>query len=158
MRHHLKSMIVAVPMAFLIGCGDTETDAGDGDQPTPAATTATAAGVSEARAREIALDRVGGGEITNVSTHDEQNQPLWQVEVTKGGREYDVEINRSSGAVVGVDDPGGAPRDGSEPNGNENENEPNGNENEPNENENEPNENEPDENENEPDENEPDEN
>ncbi|MEU1887531.1 PepSY domain-containing protein [Micromonospora rifamycinica] len=70
--------------------------------PTPGGSTApaTADAVSQQRAGEIALAKVGGGQITEIEREREAGRPVWSVEIVDGDTEHEVEVDRDSGAVV----------------------------------------------------------
>ncbi|KWV34042.1 PepSY domain-containing protein [Micromonospora rifamycinica] len=70
--------------------------------PTPGGSTApaTADAVSQQRAGEIALAKVGGGQITEIEREREAGRPVWSVEIVDGDTEHEVDVDRDSGAVV----------------------------------------------------------
>ncbi|WP_329008923.1 PepSY domain-containing protein [Micromonospora rifamycinica] len=72
--------------------------------PTPVAETTAPApaadAVSRQRAGEIALAKVGGGQITEIEREQEAGRPVWSVEIVDGDTEHEVEVDRDSGAVV----------------------------------------------------------
>jgi hypothetical protein len=73
---------------------------------TPATPTSDVSGggtdaVDSARAIEIALGRVGGGMVTEVERERENGRPVWSVEISKDGIEYEVDVDRATGQVVG---------------------------------------------------------
>ncbi|WP_218613603.1 PepSY domain-containing protein [Pseudonocardia sp. KRD291] len=67
-----------------------------------AADTAPAPGVDRAAAERIALDRVGGGRITDGTEldDDDDDRQVWEVEVTNGTAEHDLDVDAANGAVV----------------------------------------------------------
>ncbi|MEU6020591.1 PepSY domain-containing protein [Micromonospora sp. NPDC047134] len=56
--------------------------------------------VSAERAGEIALAKVGGGQITEVDRDQEDNRPVWEVEIVNGDIEHEIEIDRETGEVL----------------------------------------------------------
>ncbi|MFI7606751.1 PepSY domain-containing protein [Micromonospora sp. NPDC049366] len=73
--------------------------------PTTGGTSAPPAGtggdrVDQQRAGEIALARVGGGEIVEIEAEQEHGRPVWSVEIINGNTEHDVDVDRDSGAVL----------------------------------------------------------
>lgn len=66
------------------------------------ADTTPAPGVDRAAAERIALDRVGGGRVTDETELDDDNNDrrIWEVEVTNGTGEHDLDIDAANGAVV----------------------------------------------------------
>lgn len=57
--------------------------------------------ISAKRAVEIALDRVGGGQVREIEAEHEDGRPVWEVELIAGGVEVDVD--RQTGAVVEIE-------------------------------------------------------
>ncbi|MFI9639131.1 PepSY domain-containing protein [Micromonospora sp. NPDC051925] len=61
---------------------------------------ATNDAVSQERAGEIALAKVGGGRITEIEREREEGRPVWSVEIINGDTEHEVEVDRENGTVV----------------------------------------------------------
>ncbi|GAA2701189.1 PepSY domain-containing protein [Micromonospora olivasterospora] len=73
--------------------------AGD-DRSTTATTGAPAAGqVTRDRAGRIALDAVGQGRIVKIEAESEHARSVWRVDIVAGSRTYEVDVDRSTGAV-----------------------------------------------------------
>ncbi|MEU7979639.1 PepSY domain-containing protein [Micromonospora sp. NPDC049081] len=70
--------------------------------PAPGGSTAptTDDAVSQQRAGEIALAKVGAGQITEIEREQEEGRPVWSVEIINGDTEHEVEVDRDNGAVV----------------------------------------------------------
>jgi hypothetical protein len=63
--------------------------------------TLTITEVTQAMARTIALQIVGGGRVTAIETADESGIPVWQVTVlTDDAKRHLVSIEKASGAIV----------------------------------------------------------
>ncbi|SCL53174.1 Peptidase propeptide and YPEB domain-containing protein [Micromonospora citrea] len=56
--------------------------------------------VSEQRAREIALARAGGGQVVEIEAEQEDDRPVWSVEVVVGQTEHEIDVDREHGTVV----------------------------------------------------------
>lgn len=56
--------------------------------------------ISTSRAMRIALNRVGGGYVVDIERDWENGRYVYDVEVRKHGREYDVRINARTGRVI----------------------------------------------------------
>ena len=50
--------------------------------------------------RKIALERTGGGEVTEVERELEHGRPVWDVELVRDGVEYEVDVDRETGEVL----------------------------------------------------------
>lgn len=59
-----------------------------------------AAGVTRAQAIKIAKKRVPGARVTEVERERERGHRTWQVELRKGGWEYDVYVSARTGKIV----------------------------------------------------------
>lgn len=103
-----KSMI-ALGIGAVAALGITGTalasddDGGRASQATslPAATAATQIGPE--RAAEIALERVGGGEVVEIEREREHGRPVWDIEIVKDGVEYELDIDRETGEIIKVE-------------------------------------------------------
>jgi len=60
--------------------------------------------IEEAKAKEIALQKTDGGDITNIQLAIDDGVKQYEVDVTKGNKEYDVDINSSSGKIIEFDE------------------------------------------------------
>ena len=56
--------------------------------------------ISEDEAREIALERVGGGTVTEVEFDECEGRLIYEIEVKHNGVEYEVEIDAITGEVI----------------------------------------------------------
>ncbi|MEU7616382.1 PepSY domain-containing protein [Micromonospora rifamycinica] len=86
----------ATPSSGTPGDGPTTGTPAPGGSTAPAAADA----VSQQRAGEIALAKVGGGQITEIEREQEAGRPVWSVEIVNGDTEHEVEVDRDSGSVV----------------------------------------------------------
>lgn len=59
--------------------------------------------IGTAKAKEIALKKVGGGHVTKVEFDMDDGVPIYEVEIIKGDYEYDVEIHAKTGKILEVD-------------------------------------------------------
>lgn len=59
--------------------------------------------VSLEQAAEIALDRAGGGKVTEIEAEREHGRPVWEVELVAGGVRVEVYVDRETGAVVKIE-------------------------------------------------------
>ena len=60
--------------------------------------------IEEAKAKEIALQKTDGGDITNIQLAIDDGVKQYEVDITKGNKEYDVDINSSSGKIIEFDE------------------------------------------------------
>jgi len=60
--------------------------------------------IEEAKAKDIALQKTDGGDITNIQLAIEDGVKQYEVDVTKGNKEYDVDIDSSSGKIIEFDE------------------------------------------------------
>lgn len=58
--------------------------------------------VSAERARQIALQLVPGGRVTETELDREHGRSVWEVDLTKNNREYEVHIDAITGKALGV--------------------------------------------------------
>ncbi|HKE49999.1 MAG TPA: PepSY domain-containing protein [Actinomycetes bacterium] len=56
--------------------------------------------ISRAQAEAIAILAVGGGSVQKTELELEDEGPQWQVDVIKGGTEFDVRVDATTGAVL----------------------------------------------------------
>lgn len=101
MKNKLKGMLITVAAVAALATGGaaiaSATGGDDGDKPVQ--------GAALDRARAAALDRVGGGRVTDTEAGDEEG--AYEVEVTRGdGSEVDVHLDGDF-KVIGVDDDAG---------------------------------------------------
>jgi hypothetical protein len=77
--------------------------------------------VTSEEAASIALAHVGGGRVTEIEREFEHGRREWKVEIVNGGREHDVRVDATTGAVtrtdVDRDDRGGRDDRGSDDRG-----------------------------------------
>ena len=59
--------------------------------------------VGEGRARAIAQQRVPGAQVTETELEHEHGRAVWEVELVKQHREYEVTIDAITGTVMRVD-------------------------------------------------------
>ncbi|GIF70637.1 PepSY domain-containing protein [Asanoa siamensis] len=76
--------------------------------PTPdSSTTSPAApaggGLDADEASRIALDRVGGGTVTEIESELEHGAKTWKVEVVRDGVEHDIYVDRTNGTIIKAD-------------------------------------------------------
>lgn len=57
-------------------------------------------GISTSRAMKIALEKVGGGRVTDIERDWEGGRYIYDVEVRKDHKEYDVRIDAKTGKVI----------------------------------------------------------
>ena len=60
--------------------------------------------IEEAKAKEIALQKTDGGDITNIQLAIDDGVKQYEVDITKGNKEYDVDIDSSSGKIIEFDE------------------------------------------------------
>ncbi|MDD1514966.1 PepSY domain-containing protein [Priestia megaterium] len=60
--------------------------------------------IEEAKAKDIALQKTDGGDITNIQLAIDDGVKQYEVDVTKGNKEYDVDIDSSSGKIIKFDE------------------------------------------------------
>ncbi|WP_129705798.1 PepSY domain-containing protein [Priestia megaterium] len=60
--------------------------------------------IEEAKAKDIALQKTDGGDITNIQLAIDDGVKQYEVDITKGNKEYDVDIDSSSGKIVEFDE------------------------------------------------------
>lgn len=66
--------------------------------------TKTQATIEEAEAKDIALQKTDGGDITNIQLAVDDGVKQYEVDITKGNKEYDVDIDSSSGKIIEFDE------------------------------------------------------
>lgn len=66
-------------------------------------TTATAATISAEEANNIALARVGGGNITKNELDTDDGVLRYEIEIIFNNMEYDVKVNATSGEIIAFD-------------------------------------------------------
>lgn len=66
--------------------------------------TKTQATIEEAKAKDIALQKTDGGDITNIQLAVDDGVKQYEVDITKGNKEYDVDIDSSSGKIIEFDE------------------------------------------------------
>ncbi|MED4140612.1 PepSY domain-containing protein [Priestia megaterium] len=59
--------------------------------------------IEEAKAKDIALQKTDGGDITNIQLAVDDGVKQYEVDITKGNKEYDVDIDSSSGKIIEFD-------------------------------------------------------
>ncbi|MBY0091798.1 PepSY domain-containing protein [Priestia aryabhattai] len=59
--------------------------------------------IEEAKAKDIALQKTDGGDITNIQLAVDDGFKQYEVDITKGNKEYDVDIDSSSGKIIEFD-------------------------------------------------------
>ncbi|WP_375346312.1 PepSY domain-containing protein [Priestia megaterium] len=60
--------------------------------------------IEEAKAKDIALQKTDGGDITNIQLAIDDGVKQYEVDVIKGNKEYDVDIDSSSGKIIEFDE------------------------------------------------------
>lgn len=60
------------------------------------------ADVSAEQARRMAQKLVPGGKVTKTELDHEHGRAVWEVDLTKGGRDYEVKIDRATGKVLSI--------------------------------------------------------
>ncbi|AWD65293.1 MULTISPECIES: PepSY domain-containing protein [Priestia] len=60
--------------------------------------------IEEAKAKDIALQKTDGGDITNIQLAVDDGVKQYEVDITKGDKEYDVDIDSSSGKIIEFDE------------------------------------------------------
>ncbi len=78
---------------------------GGGQQAQPRASysqPAAPADVSAAQARHDAQRLVPGGKVTKTELDHEHGRAVWEVDLTKGGRHYEVKVDAGTGKILSV--------------------------------------------------------
>ncbi|MCM3773345.1 PepSY domain-containing protein [Priestia aryabhattai] len=60
--------------------------------------------IEEAKAKDIALQKTDGGDITHIQLAVDDGVKQYEIEITKGNKEYDVDIDSSSGKIIEFDE------------------------------------------------------
>lgn len=60
--------------------------------------------IEEAKAKDIALQKTDGGDITNIQLAIDDGVKQYEIDITKGNKEYDVDIDSSSGKIIEFDE------------------------------------------------------
>ncbi|MCP1449681.1 PepSY domain-containing protein [Priestia megaterium] len=60
--------------------------------------------IEEAKAKDIALQKTDGGDITNIQLAIDDGVKQYEIDITKGNKEYDVDIDSSSGNIIEFDE------------------------------------------------------
>ncbi|MEI4528889.1 PepSY domain-containing protein [Priestia megaterium] len=66
--------------------------------------TKTQTTIEEVKAKDIALQKTDGGDITNIQLAIDDGVKQYEVDITKGNKEYDVDIDSSSGKIIEFDE------------------------------------------------------
>lgn len=102
-----RVLIGTLAGASAIAVGGTTAALASGHSPDRLAVTAASSSASPAidvdRAAQIARERVRGATVTETGLDHEQGQLVWEVELTKQQREYEVTIDAANGTVVKVE-------------------------------------------------------
>jgi len=86
------------PVTTGVTSNSTEPDLIPSMTPTPGS---SPEGVTEDEASQIALDAVGGGQVTGVVEDDKEGVPVWEVKITvPDGSTVKVSVNIATGEVV----------------------------------------------------------
>lgn len=80
-----------------VGIADAQDNRRSSDDSVPASADTQ---ISQAQAEAIAILAVGGGQVEKTELEFEDEGLQWQVDVIKGGTEFDVRIDATTGAVV----------------------------------------------------------
>jgi hypothetical protein len=94
-----NGLFAAAAIAALAGGGAAIAGAAGGDDDSA---DTPISGSALDRAREAALDHTGGGQVTGTEVGDEES--YYEVEVTKGGSQTDVQLDRGFNVVGGESD------------------------------------------------------
>lgn len=70
---------------------------------TTTAATTTSTAITAAKAKKIALARIGRGTVRKAELDRENGIMVWEVEIRDGRWEYDLEVNAQTGAIVKYD-------------------------------------------------------
>ena len=97
--------VAAIATAGLIAIGGgtaLAAGAGGSDQPITLTAADTAPpGIDRAAAERIAIERVGGGRITDrTELDDDDRRQVWEVEVTNGTIDHDLDVDAATGEIV----------------------------------------------------------
>ena len=66
----------------------------------PKSTPPASSGISESRAREIALNKVGGGRIVEFSIDIDDRIKMYDVKIIHGHKEYEMSVDASTGTII----------------------------------------------------------
>jgi uncharacterized membrane protein YkoI len=117
MRTPRLALAAAASTVALLGLGGTALALGAEDTPqaavttsagattsttAPATTAAAPTSIGSAQASAIAVDRVGGGQVTKVERELEHGRVEWKADVLRGGVRYEVRVDAATGTVVRV--------------------------------------------------------
>jgi uncharacterized membrane protein YkoI len=106
-----KLITLAAAALLVAACGTTTAAARNGSDDrrtststtTPSPTPTTIIDESIVDVRQIALARVGGGEVTEMQGELEHGRSEWKVRVVKDGKTYDVRVDAATGEVTRFD-------------------------------------------------------
>ncbi|MFV2087033.1 PepSY domain-containing protein [Micromonospora sp. LOL_021] len=93
----------SVPRTGTDGAADDGPSGGDGPSGKASMGGGSADQVTLDRAARIAVDEVGGGRVTEIERDHTDGRPIWEVEVVADGVEWDLDIDRVTGAIVKLD-------------------------------------------------------
>lgn len=107
-------VVTAVATFALIAIGSAATAGGGTGTPTSVAPSSTlpvapidgpgpdtrAGGIGFDEASRIALDRDGGGRVTDAEWDLERGRRVWEIEVCHGAAEHEVRLDADSGALL----------------------------------------------------------
>jgi uncharacterized membrane protein YkoI len=81
------------------GCDSGTTPSPGSSLPVPAVTGTVTIDLD--RAKALAMEAIGGGQITDIEMDDENNTPVWKVTVVgSDGVRHRISINQRTGAIV----------------------------------------------------------
>ena len=63
----------------------------------------TPSAITESQAKQIALEEMGGGRVTDIERDRENGKMVYEVEIQYGGKEYDVLVEIETGRIAGIE-------------------------------------------------------
>lgn len=91
-----------ITAAFAVQGNSQQTQKRASDSTSATVTRTVAGKVSAERARQIARQLVPGGRVTETELDHEHGRAVWEVDLTKNNREYEVRIDATTGKVLGI--------------------------------------------------------
>ncbi|MFY9263847.1 MAG: hypothetical protein WAO61_00225 [Solirubrobacterales bacterium] len=106
LKHKLKGMLFAVAAMAALAIGGTAIAGAAGGEDANEGTDKAISGAALVQAKAAALKVTGGGQVTETEVGDEES--YYEVEVTRGGSEIDVQLDRDFKVVGQKSEPKGA--------------------------------------------------
>jgi len=103
----IVSSIVILALALFVGCNPATTNTTDVSDTTPVDVSSVetpentvAVNITEEQAKEIALEKVGGGKVKKIKLDDEDNKVVYEIKVLHENKKYEMNVDAMSGEIT----------------------------------------------------------